>query len=286
MQILTHRGLDVARDHYFTESSIEAFTDQLMRGYGLEFDIRLTKDKQLVVLHDSNLTRISHGKDTRNISDVTLDELVTGEFDGCHIASLSTLLTCIKENQKKGLFSALHLKHSCHNKETLDILLTQLQGIDPSSLIIFDVTIETAQYLRLKNNALNLAPSVAHPYDIERYNSVTGGTLLSIDQVTANKELFTWVWLDEWDTQDKDGGTKKFYTREVFDHIRSLGLNIALVTPELHATSPHLLGGESHADAATQETLFKRIDEILTLRPDALCTDYPDILQDKCVALL
>ena len=35
-QIITHRGLDISRENYFAESSVEAFTDQSERGYGLE----------------------------------------------------------------------------------------------------------------------------------------------------------------------------------------------------------------------------------------------------------
>ena len=54
------------------------------------------------------------------------------------------------------------------------------------------------------------------------------------------------------------------------------GYKIALVTPELHGTSPGLYGGESHKDAKDKETLFKRIKEILSLKPDAVCTDYPE----------
>ena len=48
------------------------------------------------------------------------------------------------------------------------------------------------------------------------------------------------------------------------------------MTPELHGTSPGLLGGESHKHAANTEVLFERMREILSLEPDAICTDYPE----------
>jgi hypothetical protein len=38
-----------------------------------------------------------------------------------------------------------------------------------------------------------------------------------------------------------------------------------------------LLGGEAHPDACNGETrLFARIEQILSLAPDAICTDYPE----------
>ena len=60
--------------------------------------------------------------------------------------------------------------------------------------------------------------------------------------------------------------------------MRGVGAKIALVTPELHGTSPHLLAGEAHPDApkGDTETLFKRIKEIIDLKPNAICTDYPE----------
>ena len=44
MNVITHRGLNFSRPGYFLESSLEAFVDQLDNGFGLEFDVRLTKD--------------------------------------------------------------------------------------------------------------------------------------------------------------------------------------------------------------------------------------------------
>jgi hypothetical protein len=78
---------------------------------------------------------------------------------------------------------------------------------------------------------------------------------------------------------DKDNGTKLLYTKEVFNKLREANIKIGLVTPELHATSPNLLGGESHQDASSQERLFTRIKEIIKLEPDAICTDYPDLVR-------
>ena len=84
------------------------------------------------------------------------------------------------------------------------------------------------------------------------------------------------MWLDEWDLSDKAGGTKQFYTREVFQTFKNAGLLIGLVTPELHGTSPGLLGGEAHPDSKPLEQLLERIQTIIALGPDIICTDYPE----------
>jgi len=256
--VISHRGLDPSRGKYFPESSQEAFEDHLARGFGIEFDPFL-HDGSLIVAHDGDLSRITR--------------------EGCHIISLADLLTLIQERLQTGV-SALHLKYRLQSKVAeLDLLLEHLAAIDTSRLIVFDTTIDTALYLKKKMPSLKLAPSVAHPYDIERYNTAVGGTLLSIEEALTHRELFDWVWLDEWDRANKNSSSKKFYTEETFASFRDAGIKIALVTPELHATSPTLLGGETHEDAGNIETLTARISEILALKPDAVCTDYPDAVR-------
>ncbi len=276
MKIITHRGLDPLKENYYAESSREAFTDQLERGYGLEFDPQITKDGKVVILHDSNLKRISGGKDDRKISEVTLSEITRTEFNKCHLISFEELIDLIDKKQAKGAISAIHLKHNIQNKNDLDIILSYLEKADMNKFILFDVTQDTALYLKQKNNTLHLAPSVAHPHDILRYNNFVGGTLLTSEIALENTDLFDWVWLDEWDRADKNGKAKKLYTEELFKEIRTAGLKIGLVTPELHASSPSLLGSEKHQDAGDAKNLFDRIEEILKLEPDIICTDYPD----------
>jgi len=280
MQIITHRGLDPSKKNYFLESSFEAFKDQLSRGFGIEFDLQSTKDDQIVISHDRNLSHISKGTDVRDVNELTTSEVSSLVFDSCHIASLLELIDLIKERGKEKSIHAIHLKHSFQKRELLDILLENLSGVDTKKFILFDVTLETAKYLNERNNTLNLAPSVAHPFDIERYGQAVGGTLLSTEEALAYPALFSWVWLDEWDRIDKDNDSKKLYTKEVFRRFRSKKVKIALVSPELHTTSPNLLGGEAHQDAVTIETLRNRLREIITLGPDAICTDYPDLVKE------
>lgn len=60
------------------------------RFFALEFDIRLTKDDQWVVMHDENIRRMTNGKG--KISDFSYDELLTFHLDnGAHIENYPNL---------------------------------------------------------------------------------------------------------------------------------------------------------------------------------------------------
>lgn len=56
------------------ENSLFAIQLAVEKGYGIEFDIRLSKDGQLVVFHDTNLKRTSGI--SKNIEDLTYEELL------------------------------------------------------------------------------------------------------------------------------------------------------------------------------------------------------------------
>lgn len=273
IQILTHRGLDPDKKNYFIESSLEAFNDQLKRGFGLEFDIRITKDKKIVVFHDKDLSRIDIENGDKKIEDLFEQEIITKKYNSCHIASLSAILELIKNSSA---LCALHFKGELQTKENINLLLKYLDNFNINNLIIFDVKRETSLYIKSKNNNIKLAPSVAHPYDIERFNRFVNETLISIDEAIRDKDLYDWVWLDEWDRSDYNLGEKLLYKEENIKKFRDVGLKIAIVSPELHSTSPKLLGGEKHQDAEDIFKLEKRIKEIIKLEPDIICTDHPD----------
>ena len=65
-----HRGL---WNEKYPENSLSAFELAARAGYGIELDIRLTKDKKIVVFHDNDLARMCGVK--RLVSDLTLAEL-------------------------------------------------------------------------------------------------------------------------------------------------------------------------------------------------------------------
>lgn len=280
MNVLTHRGLDPSKKNFYKESTFGAFADQLQRGFGIEFDINFTKNNRIIVFHDESLERVTEGRDRRIFLKMNLKEIKKVDLGGDKICELDELLNLIAKFRSK--VSALHLKGKFQKDRFLKILLAYLKGWQGlmKNLLIFDVNPSTAKVLKKNSWGLMLSPSVAHDYDIKRYNKFVGGTLLSVKEALANKDLFDWVWLDEWDRKAARNKDKKFYTKENFAIFRSVGYRIALVTPELHGTSPGLLGREVHQDSVTTNKLVKRIKEIILLQPNLICTDYPDLVRN------
>ena len=282
MQILTHRGLEPLNPTFlFSESTKEAFQNHLERWFWLEFDVNFTKDGVCFVFHDSTLKRITNGRDIRDTKDIPWDDIQSSISKNGTLLTFDDLLLLIDTNRSEWEYSALHLKSKFQNQQQIDSILWSIKKHPwiEKKLFLFDIKLETARYIKSVFPELELFPSVAHAYDIKRYNECTGYTLLSIWDVLDNVWLFSWVWLDEWDKIDENGGIKALYTKEVFSLFRSKWLKIWLVTPELHATSPWLLWSEAHEDAKDIELWKTRMSEVLSLSPDFVCTDYIQLIK-------
>lgn len=68
-----HRGLHGRTDEA-PENTQEAFRRAVAHGYGIELDVQLTKDEQVVVFHDATLNRVC--KTEAAVRDRTYDELL------------------------------------------------------------------------------------------------------------------------------------------------------------------------------------------------------------------
>lgn len=103
-QIVAHRGLP----HDYPENTLIGYKQALMLHIDmLEIDIHLTKDQQLVVIHDDKINRTSNGKG--QVRDYTLEELKTYDFGsykdkkytGELIPTLEEVLALAKQFSKK-----------------------------------------------------------------------------------------------------------------------------------------------------------------------------------------
>ena len=76
MKIIAHRGL---HNKFIKENTMDAFLNAVNNNYdGIELDIRYTKDKKIVVLHDSFINRTSNGKG--KVNSYTYKELLKYNF--------------------------------------------------------------------------------------------------------------------------------------------------------------------------------------------------------------
>ncbi|MBQ2714534.1 MAG: glycerophosphodiester phosphodiesterase [Clostridia bacterium] len=92
---IAHRGL---HNDKLPENSISAFQNAIRHGYNIETDVRLTKDKKLVLFHDDTLSRMC-GENVA-VADLTFDELQSYTLKNTSekVPLLSDLLSLAGEN--------------------------------------------------------------------------------------------------------------------------------------------------------------------------------------------
>lgn len=108
-KIWGHRGAS----GYAPENTLEAFRIATeMKADGVELDVQLTKDGELVVIHDETIDRLSN--ESGWIKDYTLKELKAFNFNRTHpefkfaaIPTLEEVFACLKDT---GLFINIELK--------------------------------------------------------------------------------------------------------------------------------------------------------------------------------
>jgi glycerophosphoryl diester phosphodiesterase len=125
--IHAHRGASACRP----ENTLEAFATAIEQGAdGIELDVHLSKDGEIVVAHDARLERVSNG--TGYINDHTLEELKSLDFGKllpngpvCRIPTLSEVFSLVKPS---GLFVNVELKTTERQYPDLPAKLLALAG--------------------------------------------------------------------------------------------------------------------------------------------------------------
>lgn len=85
--IITHRGIHDNINIY--ENTLEAFKLSIKKGYAIELDIRMTKDKQIVVFHDNNTKRLTK-------KDLIVEENTYQELNNQNILHIPLLIEVLK----------------------------------------------------------------------------------------------------------------------------------------------------------------------------------------------
>lgn len=107
-----HRGLH-SKDKTIPENSLTAFSKAVEAGYGMELDINLTTDNQVVVFHDDTLLRVC-GVD-KAVADCSYEELMQYRLLGTD--EKIPLFTEVLELIGGHVPLVVELKHTKRNKE-------------------------------------------------------------------------------------------------------------------------------------------------------------------------
>ena len=117
MKIWAHRGCS----QRYPENTVTAFrkaAELYDRGLtGIELDVQLTKDEEIVVIHDERIDRTTDGYGL--VRDYTLSELGTfhihtGSAEAEHIPTLSEVIDILKGTMRDGLRLNVELKNSVY----------------------------------------------------------------------------------------------------------------------------------------------------------------------------
>lgn len=201
--VWAHRGASA----YAPENTLPAFAEAAAMGAdGVELDVQLTKDGEIVVIHDENLDRVSNGSGW--VKDYTLDQLkgfcynkARPEWDGPASEAVIPTLKEVYEllaptgltvnvELKTGIFlyegildKVLELTAACGMEDRViyssfnHYSLIQLKGLDPkvrTGMLYSDTLVGAAAYAKERLNVDALHPAVYHLSQAENTKGAFG----------------------------------------------------------------------------------------------------------------
>lgn len=125
-EIFAHRGSKCNRP----ENTLESFKEAVRVGSNLELDLHLTKDQQLVVIHDETIDRTTNG--SGRVRDFTVQELQTfdagswfsDDYKNTRIPSFDELLEQLIAWQFTGILN-IEIKTDKYHYKNIEALISQ-----------------------------------------------------------------------------------------------------------------------------------------------------------------
>ena len=168
MLVYAHRG------YKKKENTIEAFTNSFSKFDGIEFDVRLSKDKMPIVIHDSNLLR------THNVNiEVHLTNYI--DLKKYNLLTLLETLNLVKKNKKKCLIDI-------KVKSNSNFIIAYLKDLVNKKIItssMFKCIVYTDDLIFDKNIKLLRAYKYIIP---QKINTNFHGISLKYDNTIKNKQ--------------------------------------------------------------------------------------------------
>lgn len=160
---ISHRGYSSK----YPENTKLAFEKAIEHGFkGVEFDVHITKDGELVIAHDENMDRVTLGQDKRKIKNMTLAELrqcdIRGNFKNVPFQTIMTLKEFCDAFTNK--FDVIDIELKTDKQEYKDIEIKTWNIIKPyvekskSKWIISSFNIKTCLNFLKLNTPIIVAP--------------------------------------------------------------------------------------------------------------------------------
>ena len=194
--VIAHRGFSASAP----ENTLPAFQNAIDAGADMiEFDIRLTRDNQFVVIHDATLERTTNGRGI--VENHTLSELQTldagswfgREFAGTVLPSLSETLDLCRNRILVNIEVKTEIQDDLCLDRLADLVGTQVEALRATrSVVISSYTRRIITSLRDKQEHLTTALLSDQPSTneaITKLACVSGATALHIPHRLASSSL-------------------------------------------------------------------------------------------------
>ena len=145
---------------YVPENSLEGVRMSKILGmWGVETDLLLTKDNEIILMHDDTVDRTTNG--TGYVSELTINDIKGLKLDynlrGFSPKQIPTLDEFLDECKKNNIYPILEIKPNCDDK-IVDILLEKLKNRNIlTKCMIITFSYEFLKNIRSKNKFINIS---------------------------------------------------------------------------------------------------------------------------------
>lgn len=187
--LIAHRGLVNKINPENTYISILSALNS-KKYVGVEFDIRLTKDNKLVLMHDKNIIRTTNG--TGTVENMTLKELKKYQMTKNKTQTIPTLERILSIKTNKILL--IELKINNNEKELANTLIEVLKNYPHKTIYIMSFNKKVLNILKRYKHHIPLGHITILKKDItNKYDFYCIRELhLTKKILSTNKKIFIW----------------------------------------------------------------------------------------------
>jgi glycerophosphoryl diester phosphodiesterase len=155
--MVSHKG--IWKDHIYAQNTLESLNQALENGFeGIEFDVMLTKDKKLILAHDSSLKRVTNCKG--KVVEKTLEELSRCKVTHNTLLPLTQLLVK-KVKRPSPMVSLKRVMDELLARPNLSFAWVDVKGDDPKIVAALEESLSAIKDRSLLNklmiNSVNAA---------------------------------------------------------------------------------------------------------------------------------